>query len=168
MAAPRARSRRLRSLVVLLVAMAAAAWWLLSGQDDPGAEPGPRHGAGKTSEPAEIGPAGPQDPSGPGDVDPDTGLHWVAYDALPAQAHDTLRLIDQGGPFPYERDGITFGNFEGLLPDRPRGYYREYTVPTPGLDHRGARRIVTGGPPREPEQYFWTKDHYASFERIAR
>ena len=82
----------------------------------------------------------------------------------------SLKLIDQGGPFPYERDGITFGNFDGLLPERPRGYYREYTVPTPGLTHRGARRIVTGGPrPGEdgdPEWYFWTQDHYESFERI--
>ncbi len=158
-----ARSRRLRSLALLLVAVAAAAWWFLSGQGDPGSEQG--SGAPEVSEPAEIGPA-----PDPGDVDEDTGLPWVSYDALPAEAHQTLKLIDQGGPFPYERDGITFGNFEGLLPERPRGYYREYTVPTPGLTHRGARRIVTGGPrPGEdgdPEWYFWTQDHYESFERI--
>jgi len=74
-------------------------------------------------------------------------------------------LIDQGGPFPYpDKDGSTFGNFEGLLPDHPRGYYAEYTVVTPGSSDRGARRIITG----DGGEYYWTEDHYASFARIAR
>jgi len=77
---------------------------------------------------------------------------------------NTLRLIQQGGPFPYDRDGITFENRERLLPIQPRGYYREYTVDTPGLSHRGPRRVVTGGNP--PEVYYYTEDHYKSFVRI--
>lgn len=81
---------------------------------------------------------------------------------LPPEARATLALIKQGGPFPYAKDGSTFHNREGLLPERPRGYYREYTVPTPGLTHRGARRIVAG---REGD-YWYTEDHYRSFRRI--
>ena len=73
-------------------------------------------------------------------------------------------LIDAGGPYRYDRDGVVFENRERILPARDRGYYREYTVPTPGEDDRGARRIVTGG----AGQYYWTEDHYASFERIDR
>lgn len=80
---------------------------------------------------------------------------------LPSQGVEVLRLIDAGGPFPYRQDGATFGNREGLLPARPRGYYREYTVPTPGSPDRGARRIVTGGDP--PAEFFYTADHYDSF-----
>jgi ribonuclease T1 len=86
----------------------------------------------------------------------------VRLSQLPAEALATLALVRQGGPFPYERDGIVFGNFERRLPVRSRGYYREYTVPTPGLSHRGARRIVAG---REGELYY-TSDHYRSFRRI--
>ena len=85
---------------------------------------------------------------------------------LPLEARETLRLIDSGGPFPYRRDGITFHNREGLLPGQPKGYYREYTVPTPGRADRGARRIVTGGKP--PTSYYFTADHYKSFRRIKR
>ncbi|MFC2991414.1 MULTISPECIES: ribonuclease domain-containing protein [Halomonas] len=77
------------------------------------------------------------------------------------QVDETLRLIERGGPFPHTQDGTTFHNRERLLPQRPRGYYREYTVETPGLSHRGARRIVTGGNP--PEIFYYTDDHYASF-----
>ena len=86
----------------------------------------------------------------------------VSASALPVEAQQTLRLIRAGGPFPYERDGVTFMNYERILPERPRGYYREYTVRTPGLRHRGARRIVAGS----PGEYFYTEDHYRSFRRI--
>ncbi len=76
-------------------------------------------------------------------------------------------LIHSGGPFPYRKDGIVFGNRERLLPERSRGFYREYTVPTPGARDRGARRIVCGGKqPRIPESCFYSADHYASFKRI--
>jgi ribonuclease T1 len=91
----------------------------------------------------------------------------VALGALPPEARKTHRLILAGGPFEYEKDGTVFFNRERLLPSRPRGQYREYTVRTPGLSHRGARRIVCGGlPPTQPETCFYTADHYASFKRI--
>lgn len=83
---------------------------------------------------------------------------------LPRQALDTIALIHAGGPFPHRQDGSTFGNRENRLPRMPRGYYREYTVETPGLSHRGARRIVTGG--RPPDVWYYTDDHYDSFRRI--
>jgi ribonuclease T1 len=86
----------------------------------------------------------------------------IGVEALPAEAIDTLLLIEEGGPFPYDQDGSTFQNREGILPDAPRGYYREYTVETPGSPDRGARRIVTG---REGERYY-TDDHYDSFRFI--
>ncbi len=83
---------------------------------------------------------------------------------LPPEAAQTLRLIERGGPFPYTRDGAVFQNRERRLPERPRGYYHEYTVPTPGEQDRGARRIVTGGDP--PEVIYYTDDHYRSFRRV--
>ncbi|HEX5649773.1 MAG TPA: ribonuclease domain-containing protein [Steroidobacteraceae bacterium] len=100
---------------------------------------------------------------------PAAGAPEVAAEApeaqgLPPEAFATLEAIARGGPFRYDRDGTTFQNREGLLPERPRGYYREYTVDTPGSRDRGARRIVTGGDP--PETYYYTDDHYRSFRRI--
>ena len=80
---------------------------------------------------------------------------------LPPEAHDTIALILRGGPFPHRQDGSVFGNRERRLPQRPRGYYREYTVRTPDLGHRGARRIVTGGDP--PDVWYYTDDHYETF-----
>jgi len=80
---------------------------------------------------------------------------------LPSEAHQTLRLIARGGPFPHAQDGSVFGNRERRLPDKPRGYYHEYTVDTPGLSNRGARRIITGGQP--PVVYYYTDDHYDTF-----
>ena len=93
-------------------------------------------------------------------------LDVVAVAALPAEARVTLDRIHVGGPFPYSRDGVVFNNREHILPARPRGYYHEYTVPTPGVKTRGARRIVCGGPKREPEACFYTGDHYRTFARI--
>ncbi len=91
----------------------------------------------------------------------------VALATLPVEAQQTHRLILEGGPFPYSKDGTVFGNRERLLPAQPRGYYREYTVKTPGSRDRGARRIVCGGkPPTQPEACYYTSDHYASFRRI--
>ncbi|MFF8512699.1 ribonuclease domain-containing protein [Streptomyces sp. NPDC015492] len=92
----------------------------------------------------------------------DSGLPAVRAADLPPEARRTLDLIARGGPFPYAKDGAVFSNFERLLPREPRGYYREFTVQTPGERDRGARRIVTG---REGEIY-WTDDHYASFREV--
>ena len=89
-------------------------------------------------------------------------VDWVLLADLPIEAQRTVALIKQDGPFPYDRDGVTFGNYEKRLPLRQRGYYKEYTVKTPGSRNRGARRIVTG---RESEHYY-TDDHYRSFRRI--
>lgn len=86
----------------------------------------------------------------------------IRLENLPPEARRTLILIKRGGPFPYSRDGITFGNREGLLPPQQRNYYREYTVPTPGLNHRGPRRIIAG----RAGDYWYTADHYRSFKRI--
>ncbi len=97
-----------------------------------------------------------------------SAIPQVSWGALPPQAQATHRLILEGGPFPYpHKDGSVFGNREKLLPVQPRGYYREYTVKTPGSRDRGARRLVCGGmQTTKPEVCFYTSDHYASFQRV--
>ena len=98
---------------------------------------------------------------------PPVSLATIALAELPPQGRLTYRLVHEGGPFAYDKDGVVFGNRERLLPARQRGYYREYTVKTVGASNRGARRIVCGGPkPTAPEACFYTSDHYASFRRI--
>jgi ribonuclease T1 len=97
----------------------------------------------------------------------DTLAATVSRASLPPEAVATERLVRSGGPFPHAKDGAVFGNRERLLPPQPRGWWREYTVRTPGARDRGARRIVCGGvPPTAPETCFYTDDHYASFRRI--
>lgn len=92
----------------------------------------------------------------------------IALTDLPKQGQTTYALILQGGPFPYEKDGVVFGNREKQLPLQKRGYYREYTVKTPASRDRGAYRIVCGGlQPKMPDACFYTADHYASFKKIA-
>lgn len=90
------------------------------------------------------------------------GMPVVYADEIPSEAWDTLDLIFAGGPFPYRQDDSIFQNREGLLPSKPRGYYREYTVETPGSRDRGARRIVAG----ENGELYYTDDHYESFSWI--
>ena len=94
----------------------------------------------------------------------------ISIRALPPEAQRVLVLIQQGGPFPHKKDGVTFFNRERLLPSQARGYYTEYTVPTPGARNRGARRIVAGrgasGNPATSGEYWYTSDHYSSFQRI--
>ena len=126
-----------RTLIGLLVVAAAAAlgWWAVTQTSDETAAP-------RTT----------------------AGLPVIAVADLPPEGRETLELIDAGGPFPYDRDGAVFQNREGLLPGRPRGYYREYTVETPGSADRGARRIVAG----EKGERYYTVDHYDSFRRISR
>jgi ribonuclease T1 len=95
------------------------------------------------------------------------GISTVAIAELPVQGRNMVRLIYQGGPFKYDKDGSVFGNRERILPAKNRGYYREYTVQTPGERSRGARRIICGGfVPTTPDACYYTDDHYASFRRI--
>lgn len=145
------RTRRPLLALVLLVVLLAGGYLLSAVRSDPGSggAAGPSATSGSTE-----GPTGSPSPGAAG-----TGLATVAASALPAEARRTLQLIDQGGPFPYERDGAVFGNVERLLPRQERGWYREYTVRTPGERDRGARRIVAG---RDGTCYY-TADHYESF-----
>lgn len=98
----------------------------------------------------------------PAPPEPVSDLPTMTPEELPPEALTTLSLVAQGGPFPYERDGSTFQNREGLLPDQPEGWYREYTVETPGSPDRGARRLVVG----EAFEVFYTEDHYESFREL--
>jgi len=133
-------------LATAAIVAVAAGWWLVAaGEDSPSTQPQTTVTTGSA-----------------GEVDPESGLRWSAAAALPSEARATLALIAAGGPFPYERDGSVFQNRERILPDEARGYYREYTVVTPGSDDRGARRIVAGA----GEERYYTDDHYASFRRI--
>lgn len=93
---------------------------------------------------------------------PQLAIADITVKSLPPEARETLALIEKGGPYPYDRDGIVFGNFEKRLPAKDRGYYQEFTVRTPGVKHRGARRIVTG---KGGEKYY-SDDHYNTFKRI--
>lgn len=90
------------------------------------------------------------------------GLAVITVAELPNEARETLRAIKQGGPFAHDRDGVVFGNFERVLPKQARGYYHEYTVKTPGVRSRGARRIISGA----SYEYYYTDDHYQTFRRI--
>jgi ribonuclease T1 len=92
------------------------------------------------------------------------GTGTVKVSQLPAEARQSITLIDRGGPFPYAKDGVVFGNYEKLLPQQKRGYYPEYTVRTPGSRDRGARRIVTG----QDGEIYYTDDHYKSFRTVLR
>ncbi|QCC78657.1 hypothetical protein E2C04_06845 [Nocardioides daphniae] len=145
------------------LALVLALWWFQPG-GEPDSSSRPTPGASAPSSGLPTGPStfGPVQPGAGEDED---GLPTVRAAELPREARRVLDLIDAGGPFAHpDKDGSRFGNFEGRLPARPRGYYREYTVPTPGIDHRGARRIVTG----QAGQRYWTADHYESFARILR
>jgi|APFre7841882630_1041343.scaffolds.fasta_scaffold23840_2 ribonuclease T1 len=93
-------------------------------------------------------------------------LPEVTLADLPKEAREAHALVLKGGPFPYERDGVVFGNREKLLPAKPRAYYHEYTVRTPGAKNRGARRLICGGPKTAPDTCYYTDDHYQSFRRI--
>lgn len=94
-------------------------------------------------------------------------LPSVTLAELPRDVAIVLEQVHRGGPFRYERDGVVFGNRERILPAQPRGYYREYTVPTPGAKNRGARRLVCGGSaPMKPDACYYSDDHYQSFRRL--
>lgn len=93
-------------------------------------------------------------------------LDVIAVSQLPTEAQYTLKRIKRGGPFPYAKDGVVFGNYEGLLPKQKRGYYHEFTVKTSGARNRGPRRIIAGGDPATSGEYYYTDDHYTTFRRI--
>jgi ribonuclease T1 len=116
------------------------------------------------SSPFDTSPAGPTpaDAAKLAPAAPVSDLPTMTVAALPPEGVDTLRLIALGGPFPYRQDGATFANREGLLPPHPSGWYKEYTVVTPGSTDRGARRIVAGADGGR----FYTSDHYASFREV--
>ena len=95
-----------------------------------------------------------------------TSVSAIGVAELPPEGRKTFGLIRSGGPFPFEKDGVVFGNREKLLPPFQRGYYREYTVVTPRARNRGAQRIVCGGAPRNPDRCYFTADHYSSFREI--
>ena len=167
--------RRYQWLLLLLVAGLLLAWLLVDGTRGDGDADGSAAPSGTSSPTHELTATatpttdptsdGTDDTGGDGATDPESGLPIVQVSALPPEAARTLELIDRGGPFPEpEHDGGTFENREALLPEQPMGYYKEYTVPTPGSDDRGARRIVAG----EGGELYYTGDHYSSFSRIAR
>lgn len=112
--------------------------------------------------------AEPPEPNSATSQEHGDGLPSCPMDTLPAEANQVAQQIVAGGPFAYPaNDGTRFGNYEGILPERASDYYREYTVDTPGVDHRGARRIITGGPEADdPEVWYYTSDHYESFCEI--
>jgi guanyl-specific ribonuclease Sa len=151
----------------LLVLCALVVLWLVVQNLPPGDSPGA--GSSEGSQPpgtayAQDGEAGP---TGTDTRDWDD-IDGCRDDVLPTELGDVTEDVEAGGPFAYDgKDGSTFGNHEGYLPDESRGYYREYTVETPGLDHRGARRIVTGGGATDPEVWYYTADHYESFCEFA-
>ncbi|MFE2873113.1 ribonuclease domain-containing protein [Embleya sp. NPDC059259] len=158
MSGGRRRNLVVLALLALVAALALALTLTRDGDSGGGAGPGPAPTAptarAATPERTEATPARP--------AWVPAGMRTVAAARLPAEARDTLRLIAAGGPFPYPRDGIVFGNREKLLPARPDGHYREYTVRTPGSADRGARRIVTG----KNAERFYSDDHYASFVAV--
>jgi guanyl-specific ribonuclease Sa len=145
---------------VLVVAVLLLGWLVVRATQSPGpTDEAPRPGHSVTT----PGPTKPGERHTQESVDPVSGLPWISASRLPPQARHTLELIRAGGPYPYPRnDDQVFGNREGLLPREGSGYYREFTVETPGSADRGPRRIVTGA---RGEKY-WTDDHYASFSRI--
>jgi ribonuclease T1 len=155
----RSTTKAISAAVIVLLAL--LAWWFQQEGQESAERAADRPSATATAQGAdEVGGDREEMPSRDED-----GIPYVALDDLPAEAAETVALIDAGGPFPYPgKDGSTFGNFEGLLPEQPDGYYAEYTVDTPGLSHRGARRIVAG----DGGELYWTEDHYESFERIWR
>ena len=169
---PKKNKQRSEFLGILLVLAVAIGIWLINGRD-PGT-PTAVLPSQESTVSAGVRPSAPPTFSSSGKpieesreasgVDPDSGLPLISESELPEEALDVLDRIDAGGPFRYDKDGSRFGNFEGILPDEYDGYYAEYTVDTPGVSHRGARRIVTGA----GDEYYWTRDHYESFSRIAR
>lgn len=152
---PSARKRVPLAWLLLAIALLVA-WQLWPARDG---RPVPGAGAAMPTSSASPAPA-----TSPPLVETSSAPAPALPAFLPAEAHRTVAMVQRGGPFPYRQDGGIFGNREGHLPPRSRGWYREYTVDTPALGHRGARRIITGGQP--PREWYYTDDHYESFRRF--
>ncbi|GAB3697916.1 guanyl-specific ribonuclease [Mariniluteicoccus flavus] len=152
--------------LALVAALIGVGWWLNRGTDagQGSSATTSRATSSKGATRAPTRQSAPPATRG-GATDPESGLPWIEPAALPKEAQDVLARIDRGGPYQYEKDGSTFGNLEGRLPKKARGFYKEYTVRTPGESDRGARRIVTGD---NDKVFYWTADHYASFSRVRR
>lgn len=142
---------------LLIVVLVVGVWWLASHDDSTTSGSSGNPGAQATATAGQDGTAYPS-----GGKTPESGLDTIAESKLPKEAKATLALIRAGGPYKYDQDDKTFSNREGILPTQRKGYYREYTVETPGSGDRGARRIIGG---REGDRY-WTDDHYDSFRQI--
>lgn len=147
--------RRLTAMLAVLAGLVVLAF-VLTGIPQTGSAP-PQAGRASPSQSTSVSRAPAAGVANP------SRLPEIKASDLPAEARQTLALINRGGPYPYSRDNVTFGNFERILPRKASGYYREFTVRTPGESDRGARRIVAGA---AGEKYF-TADHYESFKFIA-
>ena len=167
--------QRLTALLALLLGLAVLAF-VLAGVPETGTVPSDAGTAGavpsgstgvpgtaqsSTAQPSTGRPVAPATAAPPAPANP-SGLPEVKFSELPAEARQTLALIIRGGPYPFSRDDVTFGNFERILPRKSSGYYKEYTVRTPGESDRGARRIVAG----QAGEKYYTPDHYNSFRFI--
>lgn len=158
--------QRYQWALLLLAAVLLVAWLVVDGAGQSDSDPtgADATSASPSSSLDDTSTTTPSSQSGGGSAtDPESGLPIIGVAQLPREAERVLSLIVQGGPFDEDEDGSTFENREDLLPEQPRGYYREYTVPTPGSADRGARRIVGG----DGGELYWTADHYRSFSRIA-
>lgn len=142
---------RLRLAAVLIGLIAVSGCAGTATDTGAGAAGGGQQAAAGNSQYADLAPA-----------EPTTDLGTMAVEQLPAEGIETLELIASDGPFPYDKDGSTFNNREGILPQQPKGFYAEFTVITPGEDDRGARRIVAG----DDGSRFYTSDHYSSFREV--
>ena len=159
------RAPRPFRLLVAVLALMVLGWLLLPGARGPGQNPGSGPEAATRQQAPDLTRApGERTQSPPRAASTQAGRSGQAStlpDFLPPEAAAVIGTIQHGGRFPHRQDGSVFGNRERHLPQHAHGYYREYTVPTPGLSHRGARRIVTGGDP--PRHWYYTDDHYDSF-----
>lgn len=154
----------MKQLRIVLVVLAVAALWFWQSQTPTRDAPAPATRSDVPAPPSLPEPeAAPSGRSTPAQRTPSSASRILPA-FLPHEAHQTLALIAGGGPFPHRQDGNVFQNRERRLPAQAHGYYREYTVRTPGERHRGARRIVTGGDP--PREYWYSDDHYDSFRRF--
>lgn len=159
----RNRNRLLLTLAGLVIAAVVLVLAVVGGSVVGGTAPKDADvGTSSVRTSANAAPARSSAPASTGPATNTSGLPAVNASQLPKEAQQTLALIAKGGPYPYERDGINFGNFEGLLPKKASGFYQEYTVKTPGEADRGAQRIITG----KDGGKFYTPDHYATFKFI--